>query len=121
MYKLFTKIAKCFAMAVLVVQLILPVQGMANSISKQKQLNEPGPAEMVLDGIVVRPIMFGITLLGTAVFVVTSPFALLGGNLEDAADELVVKPAKMTFIRCLGCAQPERKFEVVKQEKAEDE
>lgn len=119
MYTLFTRIAKSFAMSVLLFQLMLPTQAMADSISRQKQLNEPGPAEMVLDGIVVRPIMLGLTVLGTAVFIVTSPFSLLGGNLGDAADELVVKPAKMTFIRCLGCSTPERKFEVVKQESPE--
>ncbi|GLQ33040.1 hypothetical protein [Litoribrevibacter albus] len=119
MYTILTRIAKFFAMSVLIVQLILPTQGMADSLSKQKQLNQPGPAEMVLDGIVVRPIMLGLTVLGTAVFIVTSPFSLLGGNVEDAADELVIKPAKMTFIRCLGCSTPERKYDVVEQEPAE--
>ena len=116
MQKLLTQIAKFFAMSVLIIQLVLPAQSMADSISKQKQLNEPGPAEMVLDGLIVRPIMLGLTLLGTGLFIVTSPFSLAGGNAGDAADELMIKPAKMTFIRCLGCSTPERKYDVVEQE-----
>jgi len=119
MQKLFSNIVKFFAMSMLVIQLILPTQGMADSLSGPKKLNQPGPAEMVLDGIVVRPIMLGLTALGTVLFVVTSPFSLLGGNAEDAAEELIVKPAKMTFIRCLGCSTPERKYEVVEQEPTE--
>ena len=119
MYTLFTRVAKFFAMSMLMVQLMAPTQGMADALTKHKQINEPGPAEMVLDGIVVRPIMLGITVLGTGVFILTSPFSLLGGNFEDAADELVIKPAKMTFIRCLGCSTPERKYDVVEQEPAE--
>jgi hypothetical protein len=113
-----SKLTKLLAMSLLVVQLVIPAQGMADSISKQKTLNEPGPTEMVLDGLVVRPVMLGLTVLGTGLFIITSPFSLMGGNFGDAAQELVVKPAKMTFIRCLGCSKPERKFDVVKQEPA---
>jgi len=34
---------------------------------------------------------------------VSLPFTALGGNVKQAADVLVVGPAKETFVRCLGC------------------
>lgn len=112
-----SKLIKSVVAMLLVFQLIIPTQVRAESgITDPSQLNQPGPAEMVLDGLIVRPIMLGVTLLGTALFIVTSPFSLAGGNAGDAADELMIKPAKMTFVRCLGCTTNERKFEVVEQD-----
>lgn len=69
---------------------------------------ETGGAGMVVDGLVVRPISFVGTVLGTIVFVATLPFSALGGNVGEAADLLIVEPAEFTFTRCLGC-WPERK------------
>ena len=64
-------------------------------------------AGMAVDGLVVRPISFVGTVLGSIVFVATLPFSALGGNVDEAADLLVLEPAKFTFSRCLGC-WPER-------------
>ena len=113
MQTLFTQLLKAIAIFVISMQLILPAQ--AQGINDPTRLNQPGPAEMVLDGLIVRPVMFGVTILGTVLFIVTSPFSLAGGNAGDAAEELMIKPAKMTFIRCLGCTTNERKFEVAEQ------
>ncbi|MCL6414181.1 hypothetical protein MIB92_00830 [Aestuariirhabdus sp. Z084] len=57
--------------------------------------------------ILVRPVSLGITILGTAAFVLTLPFSALGGNVGEAADELVVGPFDATFRRCLGCTNVE--------------
>lgn len=65
--------------------------------------DEPGPVEMILDGLVVRPLSLVMTVVGTVAFVVTAPFSALGGNIGEAADQLVVSPAAYTFTRCLGC------------------
>ncbi len=119
MQQIWIKLSKFAAMSLLIMQLVLPTSAMAESLSDPSKLNQPGPAEMVLDGLVVRPIMLGVTVLGTALFIITSPFSLLGGNAGDAADELMIKPAKMTFVRCLGCTTLERKYEVVEQETTE--
>ena len=64
---------------------------------------ETGGAGMAIDGLVVRPISFVGTVLGSVVFVATLPFSALGGNVGEAADLLVLEPAKFTFSRCLGC------------------
>ncbi|MDH3916830.1 MAG: hypothetical protein OEU25_01500 [Rhodospirillales bacterium] len=64
---------------------------------------EPGAVGMVIDGLVVRPLGLVATVLGTVAFVITLPFSALGGNVEEAGENLVVGPAAYTFTRCLGC------------------
>ncbi len=58
--------------------------------------------EMFGDLVFVRPLMLVTTLAGTATFLVSLPFSLLGGNVGDAGEALVIEPAKYTFIRPLG-------------------
>jgi len=64
---------------------------------------EPGPVGMIIDGLVVRPLGLVATVLGSVAFVVTLPFSALGGNVEEARENLVDAPAAYTFKRCLGC------------------
>lgn len=71
----------------------------------------PSAAAMVFDGIIVRPITLVATVVGTALWVVTLPFSLLGGNAGDAGETLVLEPAAATFLRCLGCTNNGRKVE----------
>lgn len=63
---------------------------------------EPTGGEMLADAFLVRPFMLVGTVLTTATFIVTLPFSLLGGNVGDAAETLVLEPAKYTFVRPLG-------------------
>ena len=42
------------------------------------------------------------TVTGFALFLVSSPFSLLGGNAGEAWDNLVAAPASYTFNRPLG-------------------
>ena len=65
----------------------------------------PHAGKMAADLVISRPIGLGITVLGTAAFVVSLPFTLLAGNATDAADKLMISPAAETFVRCLGCTQ----------------
>ena len=66
---------------------------------------EDSPSDWAMAGdiLVARPFGVVLTLAGTALFVVSLPFSALGGNVKQAADTLVVGPAKETFVRCLGC------------------
>ena len=57
---------------------------------------------MVVDGLLVRPLGLVATVGGAALWVVTLPFSALGGNAGEAADALVVDPARFTFVRPLG-------------------
>lgn len=69
---------------------------------------QPGAEQMIIDGLVYRPLSLAGTLIGTGIFIVTLPFSLIGNNVDQAGQELVVKPARYTFERCLGCLQPYR-------------
>ena len=64
---------------------------------------EPGPTGMIIDGLVVRPIGLVATILGSVLFVITLPFSAMGGNVAEAKENLIEKPADFTFSRCLGC------------------
>ncbi|AWM79570.1 multidrug transporter [Gammaproteobacteria bacterium ESL0073] len=68
-------------------------------------VNAPPAYAMVGDLLIARPLGLIFTAVGTGVFVVTLPFSALGGNVGEAADALVVTPAKTTFVRCLGCTE----------------
>jgi hypothetical protein len=50
----------------------------------------------------IRPVMLLGSAAGLVTFIVTLPFSALGGNVDQAADELVMKPVKYTFVRPLG-------------------
>jgi len=75
----------------------------AQSVSREYH---PTAEAMVFDGLVIRPLALGATAVGAVVFVITSPFSLLGGNADEAATALVSEPAAYTFKRCLGCFPP---------------
>ena len=70
--------------------------------------DEPSGTEMLVDAAIARPIGVVTTAVGAAAFVVTLPFSALGGNIDKAADKLVVDPARETFVRCLGCRRSGR-------------
>jgi len=80
--------------------LLVPALVQAQAIDEQ-----PNAARMAGDLIVARPIGLVATILGTGAFVVSLPFTLAAGSVEEAAQALVVAPARTTFVRCLGCTQ----------------
>ena len=57
---------------------------------------------MMFDLVILRPLGLAATVVGTAFFVVSLPFSVLGGNTGEAAKKLMVEPAKYTFTRPLG-------------------
>ena len=65
--------------------------------------DEPGAGTMFMDAVVARPLGLAVTVVGTAAFVVSLPFSALGGNVDKAAEALVLGPGRTTFMRCLGC------------------
>jgi hypothetical protein len=67
------------------------------------QFVDSGSAEaMVADALVARPIGLVTTLVGSAVYIVSLPFSLLGGNEKQAREKLVYGPSAFTFKRPLG-------------------
>ncbi len=98
-----SKLGKLFLVTVLFITLNLPTGLLSgNAYAAQTQPTVPSGAAMLIDGIFVRPLGVAATLIGSVVFVVTLPFSLLGGNVDDAGQALVGDPARMTFMRPLG-------------------
>jgi len=90
-------VAAAMAM-VFTVMNVLPMSAVAETVPER-----PTGLAMAGDVALARPLLFVGTVIGTALFVVSSPFSLLGGNIAEAGKTLVVTPAKATFVRCLGC------------------
>lgn len=66
------------------------------------QADEPIAGTMLVDAVVVRPLTFVASVIGGALWVVSLPFTLLGGNTGEAGDILVMDPLCYTFKRPLG-------------------
>lgn len=66
-------------------------------------LEAPPAYAMAGDLLIARPLLIAGTALGAILFVVSLPFSALGGNVEEAAQALVVEPGREAFVRCLGC------------------
>ncbi len=60
--------------------------------------DEPTGARMIGDALVARPLYAAATAFGAAVFLVTLPFSALGGNVDQAANELVAGPARVDVL-----------------------
>ncbi len=88
---------------ILVLTLSLCNWAFAESVNQVKE--EPSALAMTGDLLVVRPVMLGVTVVGSVLWLVSLPFSAAGGNVKQATDTLVIKPAKNTFVRCLGCTK----------------
>jgi hypothetical protein len=64
--------------------------------------SHPAPTSIALDTVVVRPVCFAATIVGTALFVLALTIAATSHSVHRAADALVVKPGEATFKRKLG-------------------
>ncbi|RBW49191.1 hypothetical protein [Marinobacter sp. F3R11] len=86
------------------------------SVGHARAVDEsPSALAMTGDALLIRPVLLATTIVGGAVYLVSLPFSLLGGNAEEAGEVLVMGPAKATFVRCLGCTQSGKKPETVEQ------
>ena len=96
--------------------LVVPSTGWSNTVEEV-----PSPLSMTGDALFVRPVMIAVTVLGSAIFIVSSPFAALGGNIDETWGQLVAEPFKTTFVRCLGCTMNGRKVTTVVKQAEESE
>lgn len=89
--------------------------GFSSLAHAQAVEEKPSALAMTGDAVLVRPLLLATTVVGTAVYIVSLPFSLLGGNAAEAGEVLVKGPAKATFVRCLGCTTSDRKQTVVSE------
>jgi len=84
--------------------LVLVALLLAPSVFAQSSIDEkPNAFAMAGDLVVARPIGLVMTAVGGAAFIVSLPFTALAGSVSESAENLVLGPAKETFVRCLGC------------------
>lgn len=96
--------------AMLTIMASIPAQ--AIELPSEQGQETPSAGMMVTDALIGRPLLLVTTVAGTAIFLVSAPFAALGGNLGDTAEMLVKTPAEATFRRCLGCKVSRRADEM---------
>jgi hypothetical protein len=63
---------------------------------------QPSVGSTWIDALIYRPVGLVAIPVGAVLFVLTVPFAALGGNVGQAWNGLVVVPVKYTFARPLG-------------------
>ena len=90
------------------VALLSGFMAFAGPAQAQRIEEQPSALAMVGDAVIARPLLLGATVVGSVVHTVALPFSALGGNAGEAGETLVVRPAKATFVRCLGCTESGR-------------
>lgn len=93
---------KLMAVAFLVAALLVCIPGTTALAAEFNGSPQVDGAGMIVDFFVARPLGLFSTIGGTAMFIVSLPFSALGGNVEAAAKQMVVIPARYTFLRPLG-------------------
>ncbi|MGP4716109.1 hypothetical protein ACTXGL_05670 [Psychrobacter sp. T6-6] len=69
----------------------------------------PSYETMVVDTVVGKPLQLVNAVAGTAVYLVSLPFSLIGGNADQAQQKLFVEPWD-AMGRCLGCTVAEDNY-----------
>lgn len=69
----------------------------------------PSYETMVVDTVVGKPLQLVSAVAGTAAYLVSLPFSLIGGNADQAQQKLFVEPWD-AMGRCLGCTVAEDKY-----------
>ena len=62
----------------------------------------PSYDTMVVDTVVGKPLQLVAAVTGTAAYLVSLPFAVVGGNADQSQQKLFVEPWE-AMSRCLGC------------------
>lgn len=69
----------------------------------------PSYETMAVDTVVGKPLQLVTAVAGTAAYLVSLPFALIGGNADQSQQKLFVEPWD-AMSRCLGCTVAEDNY-----------
>ena len=70
--------------------------------STKEKAPRPSPVVKAADALIVRPIAFTSTLIGSAFYVLSLPVTVPLKKTKPVEEALVCKPARATFERPLG-------------------
>lgn len=79
-----------------------PTAPVVSADSSSLRPENPDAVFMGVD-LLTRPVLAAIAVLGLGAYILSLPFSYLGGNMEQARQQLVVVPFQSAFTRCLGC------------------
>lgn len=96
------KILKKTVTYLLITSLILIPFSTAAFAQSREMKDEDIRGKMVVDVLLVRPLGIVATVFGIGLFIVSSPFSAMGGNINAAGEKLVIEPGRFTFTRPLG-------------------
>ena len=63
---------------------------------------EPSAPVVAADGLIARPLGLATTIAGTGLFLVTLPFSIPSGSVNESARGMICKPGGWTFVRPMG-------------------
>ena len=69
----------------------------------------PSYETRAVDTVVGKPLQLVAAVAGTAAYIVSLPFSLIGGNADQAQQKLFVEPWN-AMSRCLGCTVAEDNY-----------
>jgi len=96
------RIAKQFTALLVVLALAAVPFASAVYAGVEEEVKEVSAGSMIADTLLVRPVGIAACIVGLAAFIISSPFAAAGDNIEEAQEVLVKKPFEFTFKRPLG-------------------
>ncbi len=95
-------VGKIAMITVLAAALLLSPLSPALRAAEHMQAEKPTGGMMMWDTVAMRPLGICATAIGAVFWVVSYPFAYLGGNVDAATEALVQAPFEWTFERPLG-------------------
>ena len=100
--KIMSRFAKKSLIIVMIAAIMIMPLATSAIAEEYFEAEDPSGGAMMFDFAVVRPIGIAATAVGCVFFVVSSPFAALGGNIDQAKEKLIKDPVDFTFKRPLG-------------------
>ncbi len=96
------KIAKSWVVFGVIAALIAVPFATSAMAQEYFETEDTSGGAMLYDTVVLRPVGFVATIVGSVFWVVSLPFSAAGGNVDAATTKLVKEPAAYTFKRPLG-------------------
>lgn len=100
---------KVFTVAASLSLLVASMQPALAAIEIDETDFGPSYETMVVDTVVGKPLQLVTAVAGTAAYLVSLPFSLIGGNADQAQQKLFVEPWD-AMGRCLGCTVAEDNY-----------
>ncbi len=75
---------------------------LAATMPQAQAIEDGSPEAVAADVLVVRPVCFAATIIGSALFLVCLPVAAISRSTKQTAHVLVATPARATFTRPIG-------------------